>query len=81
MDYTPVGVGRVLVAFALTFIAGVLPVAVVMINDGAATFALPGGYGVWVLGLGSVALALALIGLSRLSVASKRRVVGRPSRA
>lgn len=81
MDYTPIGVGRVLAAFALTIVVAVLPVAAVLINQGPATIGAPDGYGGVVLGLGTVLLAMALIGLSRLTVAAKRRSVGRPSRA
>ncbi len=81
MDYTPIGVGRVLAAFALTIVVAVLPVVAVLMNDTPATISIPGGYGGWVLGLGTVLLVTALIGLTRLTVAAKRRPVGRPSRA
>ncbi|MDR7085948.1 putative membrane protein YdjX (TVP38/TMEM64 family) [Aeromicrobium panaciterrae] len=81
MDYTPIGVGRVLAAFALTIVVAVLPVAAVLISHSPATISGPDGYGGWVLGLGSVAMAAALFGLSRLAVATKRRSVGRPSQA
>lgn len=81
MDYTPIGVGRVLVAFALTIVVAVLPVVAILINNTPATVSTPDGYGGWVLGLGSVVFAAALFGLSRLAVATKRRAVGRPSRA
>ncbi|WP_332644930.1 hypothetical protein [Aeromicrobium sp.] len=81
MDYTPIGVGRVLVAFALTIVVALLPVAAVLMNHSPATISTPGGYGGLVLGLGIVLLVTALIGLSRLTVAAKRRPVGRPSQA
>ena len=81
MDYTPIGVGRVLAAFALTIVVAVLPVAAVLINHAPGTIDTPEGYGGVVLGLGTVLLTIALIGLSRLTVAAKRRSVGRPSRA
>lgn len=82
MDYTPIGVGRVLAAFALTIVVAVLPVVAVLINQTPATISVPDGYGGWVLGLGSVAVAAALFGLSRLAVATKRPGVGRrPSQA
>lgn len=81
MDYTPIGVGRVLLAFALTIVVAVLPLVAVLVSHTPATFSTPDGYGGLVLGLGTVVFAMALIGLSRLTVAAKRRAVGRPSRA
>ena len=81
MDYTPIGVGRVLIAFVLTIVVGALPVLAVLLNGNFATSDAPDGYGVMVLGLGSIALAVLLIGLSRLAFAARRRVVGQPSRA
>ncbi len=81
MDYTPIGVGRVLAAFALTIVVAVLPVVAVLVSHTPGTVSAPNGYGGLVLGLGAVVFAMALIGLSRLTVAAKRRVVGRPSRA
>ena len=80
MDYTPIGLGRVLAAFALTIVVALAPVLAVVINHGPATINTPGGYGGLMLVLG-VAVAMALIGLSRLTVAARRRVVGRPTRA
>ncbi len=84
MDYTPISVGRVLAAFAITVLVGLLPIAMVLVNHDATTMdALTArdGYGSWVLGMGGLALMSALIGLTRLAVASRRRVVGWPSRA
>ncbi|MEO6604854.1 MAG: hypothetical protein ABIN55_04505 [Aeromicrobium sp.] len=84
MDYTPIGAGRVLAAFAFTMIVGLVPITAVLAkHDSATSEALStfDGYGGLVLGMGSVAMAIALIGLSRLAVATKRRAVGRPSRA
>lgn len=81
MDYTPIGIGRVLLAFALTIVVGVAPLLAVALNGHSSTFSASGGYGGFVLGLGSLTLVLALIGLARLAVAARRRVVGRPSQA
>lgn len=79
MDYTPISAGRVLAGFALTLIVGVAPMLAVVLNH--SPVSVSGGYGGLVLGLGSIAIALTLIGLSWLTVALGRRVVGRPSRA
>jgi hypothetical protein len=84
MDYTPISAGRVLAAFALTVIVGVMPVLAIVLKDNSSTLGPLGvieGYGGLVLGLGSIALAMALIGLTWLAVAFGRRVVRRPSRA
>jgi len=79
MDYTPISVGRVLAAFGLTVIVGAMPVLAIVLNHNPLSD--DGGYGVLVLGFGSIAVAIALIGLTWLAVAFGRRVVRRPSRA
>lgn len=79
MDFTPISVRHMLVAFGLTVVIGLLPVLAVVLSGTA--FSVGGGYSGLVLGLGTVAVMAALIGLSWLAVALGRRVVGRPSRA
>lgn len=74
MDYTPITVGRVLSAFALTVVVGLAPVMVIALRT-------PGGYGGVTLGLGIIAVLVAIIRLTRLTTANRRHVVGRPSRA
>lgn len=84
MDHTPISFGRVLVAFALTAAVGLVPVLAIVLNNNPSVlgpFGVGDGYGGLVLGLGSIALAVALIGLAWLAVAFGRRVVRRPSRA
>lgn len=84
MDHTPISFGRVLVAFALTAAVGLVPVLAIVLNNNPSVlgpFGVSDGYGGLVLGLGSIALAVALIGLAWLAVAFGRRVVRRPSRA
>lgn len=84
MDYTPISIGRVLVAFALTAAVGLVPVLAIVLHSNQSVlgpFSVGDGYGGLVLGLGSIALAVTLIGLAWLAVAFGRRVVRRPSRA
>lgn len=79
MDYTPIGVGRVLAAFALTVVVGLMPVVVIVLQRN--PFSVSNGYGWLVLGLGTIAVAIALTGLVWRAVVLWRRVVGQPSRA
>lgn len=81
MDYTPIGVGRVLAAFVLTMVVAVGPVVAVLVNHMPTTISAPDGSSGLVLGLGSVVVVTVLIALSRLTVSTKQRVVGPPSRA
>jgi len=84
MDYTPISARRVLMAFGLTLVVGLAPVlAIALIHNATFVSALsaPNGYGGLVLGLGGIALAVSLTGLTWLAVAVGRRVVRWPSRA
>jgi hypothetical protein len=79
MDYTPIGIGRVLAAFALTVVVGLMPIVAIVLNRN--PFSVSDSYGWLVLGLGSIAAAMTLVGLTWRAVVFGRRVVGRPSRA
>lgn len=79
MDYTPIGFGRVLAAFGLTVVVGLVPVFAIALHRN--PFSTMDRYGGLVLGLGSIAVAVTLIGFLWLTAASGRRVVRRPSRA
>lgn len=79
MDYTPISVGRVLTAFGLTIVVGVLPIFAVGLSRG--PFSESDRYGGLMLVLGSIVVAMTLIGLSWLAVSFGRRVGRRPSRA
>lgn len=81
MDYTPISAGRVLVAFAMTIIVGLVPVLLIVLNANSSILGNTDvGDGGLALGLGSIAVAIALIGLTWLAVAFARRAVRRPSR-
>ena len=84
MDYTPISTGRVLMAFALTVFAGVLPIVVIVLRGTTSVsnaWSVVGGYSELVLGLGALAVVVALLGLAWLAGAFGRRPVRRPSRA
>ncbi len=83
MDYTPISPIRMLLAFALTIAVGIAPVFAIALHGklpGSIAGALGDGYGGLVLGLGSIAVAVTLIGFTWLTVVLGRRVTGRPSR-
>ncbi|AXT86061.1 hypothetical protein C6I20_13285 [Aeromicrobium sp. A1-2] len=86
MDYTPIGMSRVLMAFACTGFVALLPPLFMWLQSGhdglLSAFAdTEGGYGDLVLGAGSVALTASLIGALMFAIALGRRMVRRPSRA
>jgi hypothetical protein len=82
MDYTPISVHRVLVAFAITAFVAVTPVLFIFLQtSGVHLFGgTRGGYGGFVLGVETVALAMVLFGLLSGAVVLGRRVVRRPFR-
>ena len=85
MDYTPISMRRVLLAFAFTAFVALVPVLFVVLRSGAGPLAsardAEGGYRDLVLGAGSVMLTALLIGALMLTVALGRRMVRRPTRA
>ena len=84
MDYTPISAGRVLIAFALTTLVGLLPVVFVIGSSKSVISLLSdagGVYGGLAIGVGSTVMVLALVGLPWLVVMIGRRVGGRPFRA
>lgn len=79
MDYTPIGIGRVLAAFGLTIAVGLMPIIAIVLNHN--PFGVGDGYGGLALGIGSAVVTAVLVGLIWLAVTFGRRLVGRPSRA
>ena len=83
MDYTPISVRRVLLAFAITVLVAIGPVLTLGLGDISSVLSSITSidcYGGLVLGLGSIAVAAALIGLTWLAFAFGRRADRRPSR-
>lgn len=86
MDYTPISMRRVLVAFALTAFVALVPALYFVLQSvqlgPLSVFAdADGGYRGLVLGVWSVVLTAAMVGALTLTVVAGRRVVRRPSRA
>lgn len=86
MDYTPISMRRVLVAFASTAFVALVPALYFVLQSGQAgplsAFAdADGSYHGLVLGTSSVVLTAAMIGALMLTVAVGRRMVRRPTRA
>lgn len=82
MDYTPVTAHRVLVAFAATVFAALMP-ALFMLLQAAPVGLLgdpQGGYRGVVLGVETVALTLVLLVLLVVAITLGRRVIRRPFR-
>lgn len=85
MDYTPISMRRVFLAFACTAVVALAPALFFVLQSGAGPLAssrdADGGYRDLVLGAGSVMLTALLIGALMLTVALGRRMVRRPTRA
>ena len=85
MDETPISARRVALGFALSGGVALLPVLVLLVH----AVALPSGLladatgadRVLLLGVGSVVLTMALVGLAAVTVTSALRLIRRPSRA
>ena len=85
MDETPISARRVVLGFALSGGVALLPVLVLLVQ----AVALPSGLladaagvdRVLLLGVGSVVLTMALVGLAAVTVTSALRLIRRPSRA